>query len=66
MKPKTYEILYRALCDSVPYGIRRFYKHREDTLTDVEHEQLADAIIQAATNEICEWFDIEEDKGMSD
>ena len=59
MKPKTYEILCRAVEQGVPYGLHRYYKHRDDLPDELTLDVMADEIIKAVMDEICVWFDFD-------
>lgn len=59
MKAREYEVLKMAIDQGVTCGWRRAHKHNESPDAGV----ITDAIIDAVTNAICEWFtfdDVEE------
>jgi hypothetical protein len=57
MKANTYKIISRCIEDGVAYGVQRAFKYSEHP--DVE--QFIREIDNAITNEICEYFDFEDD-----
>ena len=61
MKARDHEVLVHAVCLGVGYGIRRFYKHRDDAPDGVTLAQLADTVEQAVIDEISVWFEMDGD-----
>lgn len=57
MKPKTYEILARAVEEGVKYGYMRAHKHNE---SPDEHDMTA-SVETAVMNAICEVFSFEDE-----
>lgn len=56
MKPRTYEILRRAVEEGVRYGLSRARKHVESP----SDAQIESAVEEAVMNEICEYFTFDE------
>lgn len=59
MKPHTYKLMARCIEEGVRFGIHRAHKHTDKPSL----EQLEEAIYQAVTGEICEWFIFEGEDG---
>lgn len=59
MKPRTYEILRRAVEEGVRYGLSRARKHVESP----SDAQLEIAVEEAVMNAISEYFTFEEAEG---
>lgn len=57
MKPKTYEILRRAVEQGVALGINRAHKHVESPT----QESLAQTIEESVMGEICDWFSFDDE-----
>lgn len=58
MRPKFYAVLEMAIDQGVDYGIRRAYKHNDQTPPTSSQ---ADTIKQEVLNVIYEWFDLPEE-----
>jgi len=62
MKAKEYELMCHAIELGIKSGIRRAYKHSDQTPPD---EIQQDYIITETMNSICEWFDFDESKEIA-
>ena len=61
MKAKDYAVLCRAIEDGIAYGLTRADKYAEaDPLTEAQRERVADKLEEAVLNEVCEWFDFDD------
>ena len=56
MKPKEYNLIVRCVENGIEIGWNRAHKHVENP--DPQH--IRDQIEIAVINEICEWFDFED------
>ena len=63
MTPKVYPLLEDAIRDSVLLGINRFFKHRNDWISDDIIEGLRQTITDAAIIELGERFHIQDGYG---
>lgn len=59
LKPRTYQVLQRAVEEGISYGYRRAHKHLEEGQTPSE-QSLKDAIEDAVMLNITEWFHIDD------
>ena len=57
MTVKTYKVLERCIDDGVSYGWNRAHKHDDNPNEAHIREQIQNAIM----NEICEWFNFDDD-----
>jgi hypothetical protein len=57
MKAKVSVILEHAVTIGVTYGLRRYYKHREDSPEERDLLAMADSIAEHVMDEIETWFD---------
>ena len=60
MKAREGAILEHAVDIGIKRGIRRFWKNRDDSLTDAEAAQLAEALADCVRDEVDSWFIFEE------
>lgn len=58
MKPNSYKLMCRAVEEGMAYGWRKAHKHDDNPDEDVLKCTLEEAII----NEMCEWFNFDDDK----
>jgi len=57
MKVGAYDVLRRAVEEGAAYGWRRAHKH-----TDAPGEDaIVDQIVQGVLNEVCEYFDVDDE-----
>jgi len=57
MKIRGYLVLRRAVEEGVAYGWRRAHKHADSP----DEETIKDEIITAVLNEVCEYFNFEDE-----
>jgi hypothetical protein len=57
MKLRAYPVLRRAVEDGVAYGWRRAHKHSDAPGAETIDEQIVTAVL----NEICQYFDFDDD-----
>jgi hypothetical protein len=57
MKPKTYKLLEECITNGTQFGINRAFKHTDNP----SKEAIQELVVCGTMNEICEWFDFEED-----
>jgi len=57
MRAKEYAVLRQAVEEGAAYGVRHFYKHRDDEPSGPEQEDLAAAVVDAVLSSIGDWFD---------
>jgi len=60
VRAKEYEVLRRAVEEGVAAGLRRFNKYAPEG-QQVDADRVADAVEEAVTGSICEWFDFEDE-----
>jgi hypothetical protein len=58
MKAKDYDVLVRAVEDGAAFGVRRFFKHR-DQPEDIDETALVDAVVKAVVDEVDAWFNFD-------
>ena len=56
MRVDVYRLLTHAVDEGLASGIRRFYKHRDDTPADDVLSALAEALSDAIMSAVCDWF----------
>lgn len=57
MKINTYKVIEQAVEQGVAYGIRRFYKHREDECPN----GIEEVVSQEVMTEIASWISFDEE-----
>jgi hypothetical protein len=57
MKVRAYDVLRRAVEEGAMYGWRRAHKHTDTP----EENAIVDQIIQGVLNEVCEYFDFDDE-----
>ena len=57
MKIRAYPVLYRAIEEGVAFGWRRAHKY----IDTPDVESIAEQIVTAVLNEICEYFNFDDD-----
>lgn len=58
MRVRAYDVLQQAVEAGVNYGWNRAHKHTDTP----DAEAIKDAIFNAITSEICDWFDFDEEE----
>lgn len=61
MRPKLYALLDEAVHRGCLYGLRRFYKHRNDAPSEAGYDAMAHEVAMAIMAQICEWFSFDDD-----
>ena len=61
MKPKIHMILDNALDNGIRLGLRRYYKHSDDSPSEAELSDTADVILAALWEQLDEWFSFDAD-----
>jgi len=56
MRIDYYKVMSRAVEEGARYGLRRYYKHRDDAPSEPEFEAMAAAVSEAVMDELCGWF----------
>jgi hypothetical protein len=57
MRVRTYDVFSRALEEGIAYGYHRAHKHTDKP----DEEAMKEAIHQAVTNAVCEYFNFGDD-----
>ncbi|QRN98477.1 hypothetical protein JRI60_05325 [Archangium violaceum] len=57
MKVRAYDVLRRAVEEGATYGWRRAHKHTDTP----EENAIVDQLIQGVLNEVCEYFDFDDE-----
>ncbi len=53
----VYGLVSDAVSTGAAFGVRRFFKHRDDDLSESEIDSLAESVEREVMNEICHYLD---------